>query len=302
MRAAELFAGFGGLTDGAEGAGASVVWAANHWPLAVRVHADNYPHVEHVCQDLKQADWTRLPRFDLLLAAPCCQGHSNASQPRRRMKHEADRATAWAVVDCADRTEPRAILVENVLPFLRWRLYPVWRSALERLGFHLTEVITMATAHGVPQRRARVFIVGLRKPGFRFVPLPPRPEPAFGPCLELDAPGWRPLSVMQPKARERVLAAREHRGPRFLSQHVTDHPGVPLTEAIRTVTTKDQWILVDGDHYRPLTLREHARAMGFPERFRWPAGARRSHVIRGFGGAVAPAVARDVTAQVLAAA
>lgn len=85
MKAIDLFAGFGGFTLGATQAGARVVWAANHWPLAVETHARNHAGTEHVCQDLRQADWTALPRFDLLLASPACQGHSQAAQPKRRL-------------------------------------------------------------------------------------------------------------------------------------------------------------------------------------------------------------------------
>jgi hypothetical protein len=38
MRCIDLFAGAGGFTEGARLAGARVVWAANHWPLAVQYH------------------------------------------------------------------------------------------------------------------------------------------------------------------------------------------------------------------------------------------------------------------------
>ena len=154
MKAIDLFAGWGGFTTGATAAGVRVVWAANHWPVAVAVHSANHPETEHVCQDLRQADWTTLPRFDLLLASPACQGHSRASQPKRRVYHDAMRATAWAVVDCADVTEPRAIVVENVTDFLRWRLYPEWRAALERIGYRLTELRVLAADHGVRRRAA----------------------------------------------------------------------------------------------------------------------------------------------------
>ncbi|RTL16315.1 MAG: DNA cytosine methyltransferase [Rhodocyclaceae bacterium] len=301
-RAIDLFAGWGGFTLGAEQAGARVVWAANHWPLAVRAHAENHPHVEHACQDLRQANWTKVPSYELLLASPACQGHSNGSQPKRLPKHDDDRATAWAVVDCADATEPRALIVENVLNMRRWRLYDVWKLGLEKLGFTLTEVVTVATWHGVPQRRERLFVVGLRGRRFDYQPVVPLVEPAFGPFLEPAANDWRPLTEMQPGARARVIAARGRRGRRFLSQHVTDHPGVPLYEPIRTITTKDQWILVDGDDYRPLTVREHARAMGFPDDFGWPSDVSRPNAIRGLGGAVPPGMARDLTAAVLAAA
>jgi DNA (cytosine-5)-methyltransferase 1 len=304
VRAIDLFAGWGGFTQGAEEAGAQVVWAANHWPLAVRAHKANHPHVAHECQDLRQADWTRLPSYDVLLASPACQGHSQASQPRRRRYHDAMRATAWAVVDCADVTEPKAIVIENVVDFRRWRLFPDWRSALERLGYRLAEHVVTATNHGVPQRRNRLFIVGTRRRRPLDLDLPRvEVEPAFGPCIDWTAGGWRPIAACRgPGARERMLRARARLGDRCLVQSVTGHPGVPLSEAIRTITTKDQWVLVDGDRYRPLLVREYARGMGFPDSYRWPDDVGRADTIKGLGNAVCPPVARDVVAQVIAAA
>lgn len=299
MRAIDLFAGFGGTSAGAEQAGVRVVWAANHWPLAVQTHTANHPHVEHACQDLRQADWTKLPRFDLLLASPACQGHSRASQPRRGPHHDAVRASAWAVVECADVTEPRAIIVENVVDFARWRLYPEWRAALSRLGYRLTEMRVCAADHGVPQLRERLFVVGIRG---RALPLSMRPtaRPAFAPCIEPNASGWRPVASAAPGARVRIEAGRRL-GRRYLVQHTTGHRGVPLDEPIRTITTKDQWILVDGESYRPLTVREYARAMGFADSYRLP-DAPRADVVRGLGGAVCPPVARDVVRAVAEAA
>jgi site-specific DNA-cytosine methylase len=110
MKAADLFAGLGGFTGGAEAAGVRVVWAANHWQGAVDYHELNHPDLEHKCQDLQQADWSRVPRHDLMLASPSCTGQSPAKgreQPRR----DAARSTAWAVVSCAEVHSPAVILV-----------------------------------------------------------------------------------------------------------------------------------------------------------------------------------------------
>lgn len=303
MRAIDLFAGWGGFTAGATEAGAEVVWAANHWPLAVQTHAANHPETVHVCQDLRQADWTQLPAYELLLASPACQGHSTASQPKRRLYHDAMRATAWAVVDCAEVTRPKALVVENVPAFLRWQLFPLWRQALELLGYQLRVQVLRASYFGVPQRRDRLFVVGMRDRTPPEIVAPNTTEPAFGPCIEWDAPGWRPIADCRgAEARQRIEVARRNHGPRCLSQHVTGHPGVPLHEPIRTLTTKDQWVVIDGEQYRPLNVREMARGMGFPERFRVPAGATRLDQMRGFGNAVPPPVARSVVGQVMAAA
>jgi DNA (cytosine-5)-methyltransferase 1 len=291
MQCADLFAGWGGFSLGAEMAGAEVVWAANHWKMAVDAHAANVPGAKHLCQDLNQANFYDVPDIDILLAAPACQGHSSASQPKRRRFHDALRSTAWAVVSCADAKEPDVIVVENVLPFKSWRLYPAWRSALEALGYSLEEHVLTASHHGVAQRRRRLFVVASRSRHPLDLTFTKQAEPAIGPLLELDGPQrWKPWRGASDSVRRRIRRGRSNHGSRFLTQHVTGHPGEP----IRTVTTQDQWAVVDGDRYRPLTVRETARAMGFPDDYTFPSVATRGQLMRGLGNAVCPPVARDI--------
>jgi DNA (cytosine-5)-methyltransferase 1 len=296
VRAIDLFGGFGGFTEGANQAGVEVVWAANHWPLAVRTHELNHPDVEHACQDLRQADWTALPAFDLLLASPACQGHSRASQPKRRPFHDALRASAWAVIDCAEMTQPRAIIVENVPSFASWTLFDVWVMALEKLGYVVTTSIVRASHLGVPQRRDRLFVVAARR---RIkIEVPSVIEPAFGPSL-MEGGSWKRIRDASPGARTRMLRARDRFRVPCLVQHVTGHRGIGLDEPIRTITTQDHWVVVDGDNYRGLSIREYARGMGFADSYRFPE-ASRTDTITGIGNAVCPPVAREVVGQVAA--
>ena len=299
MKAVDLFAGWGGFTLGAEMAGVEVVWAANHWKLAVDAHALNHPETKHACQDLRQADFTTLPEYDLLLAAPACQGHSSASQGARRPYHDSLRATAWSVIDCMEATRPKAIIVENVPNFLRWPKYRHWRACIAD-DYTVQEVMLTASHHGVPQRRTRVFIVATRKGAnlmFR-----QDGESEIGPHLQYRAGRWRPIADASEAVGRRIAKGRAKFGDVFLSQHVSRHPGVGVHEPIRTITTADQWILVIGSEYRPLTLRETARAMGFPDDYTWPASASRRDVIRGLGNAVCPPVGRDLIRRVAEAA
>lgn len=298
MKAVDLFAGFGGLTEGARQAKVDVVWAANHWALAVFVHSMNHPEVDHFCQDLRQADFTQLPEYDLLLAAPACQPHSSASQPRRRPYHNGLRTTAWSVIDCIEATLPKAVIVENVPRFTRWIHYQRWCEAIRDHGYVVQPIMLNAADFDVPQRRQRLFVVATRKAiDLRF----PRSmqELAFGPCIEWDEGRWRPVSEAGEGAQIRITRSRVRCGERFLTQHTRDHMGVRLSEPIRTITAKDQWAIVDGSQYRPLTVRELARGMGFPETYRWPVSIARNECVRGIGNAVPPPMARGLIARVV---
>lgn len=301
VTAIDLFAGFGGMTQGAQDAGVEVLWAGNHWQSAVDTHALNHPGTVHACQDLRQTDWSTLPDYRLLLSAPACQGHSPASRPNRRAYHDAVRATAFAVIDCADVTEPDAIIVENVPSFLSWRLYGWWREGIERLGYQVDPRIVTASHMGVPQRRQRLFVIATR-PGVTVRPLRrDTVEPAFGQHLQTAVPEhlWRDVATATPGVRDRIERGRRRHGPRFLTQHVTGHPGVSLQEPIRTITTASQhWNLVDGDRYRALTTRELARGMGFADTYAWDPAMSISDVTKGLGNAVCPPVGREVVAAV----
>ncbi len=305
MKAIDLFAGAGGFTAGASQAGAAVVWAANHWQLAVDVHEANHPEAAHVCQDLRQADWAQIPDFDLLLASPACQGHSTGGQPgrkhsaRARRQHDRDRATAFAVVDCADVCEPDYLVVENVPAFRRWRLYDGWLGMLRSLGYALEEHLVDAASLGVPQERTRLFIVGTRA-GLRApqLVLPDVARRGIEDVLDHEASGWAPVSSKPEGVQARVAKGRANHGRRFITQHVTGHPGRALERPIGTITTAgSHWHLVDGEQIRALTPRELARASGFSDDFRLPAGT--SHATKMIGNAVCPPVAEWLVRSVL---
>src|SRR5690625_5452047 len=148
----------GGFSEGATAAGVDVLWAANHWPAGVEVHAANHPNTRHLIQDLHEADWTQVPEHDGLMASPACQGHSRA-RGKDRPHHDAARNTAWAVVNAAVVLRPPVIICENVPEWTSWVLMPALRKALEALVYSMADHIVGAGDHRVPQNRVRVFII-----------------------------------------------------------------------------------------------------------------------------------------------
>lgn len=302
LRAIDLFAGSGGYSEGASMAGVDVVWAANHWPAAVEIHAANHPSTAHACQDLHQADWTNVPAHDLLLASPACQGHSRA-RGADRPHHDATRSTAWAVVSALECHRTPVAIVENVPDFCRWSLFPAWCSALQALGYSVAPHVVDCADLGVPQNRERVFIVITRSAHPIELQLPRMPHVAAASFLDFTAGRWSPIEKPGRAAAtlERIANGRRVHGDRFLTSfYGQTKGGRSLQRPIGTITTRDRWAVIDGDRMRMITVPEAARAMSFRRDYRLPERAKDAmHML---GNAVPPLAACRVIEAVRAAA
>ena len=290
----DLFAGAGVFSTGAVAAGATVVWAGNHWQIAIDAHRLNHPDTQHACVDLRLVDWARLPRHDVILASPACQGHSRA-RGSDKPHHDALRATAWIVVEAVEATEPRGFIVENVPEFLKWQLFPDWLSALNRLGYHVRHNVLDAADLGVPQHRRRMFLVGAKKQVrlpvllgsmIQHVPV----ESA----LDLHVPGNPDLARLGARTRHQIeCGIAEHNGQPFLVSYYGTARSGGVTRTVRrpcgTLTTKDRYGLWNQGTYRMLSVQEMRRIMGFPDGYVLPV--KHADAVKSLGNAVCPPVA-----------
>lgn len=296
MKAIDLFAGAGGFSTGALMAGCNVVWAANHWQDAVTIHALNHPGAAHMCQDLHQARWDTVPAHDLLLASPCCQGHSKArGKSSGNPQHDASRSTAWAVVSAAEFHRPGAVVVENVPEFLKWSLYPAWQTAMQALGYSLAPHILDAANHGAPQHRERMFIVMTKSKTPLQLAFEAKPRVPASSFIDFGAAKWQPIDKPGRAAATlaRVAEGRRVHGDRFVSSYYgNERGGRSIHRPIGTITTRDRHAVVDGNRMRMISVQEARAAMGFPADYLLPANQRTAmHML---GNAVVPLVARDV--------
>ena len=300
LKAIDLFAGAGGFSTGARAAGAAVVMAANHNPTAVAIHQANHPETDHLCQDINLLNWNAVPDHDLMLASPCCQGHSRA-RGRGVAKHDESRQTAWCIPHGLEWKRPRAIVIENVPEFRSWERYGIWTQTLESFGYSLTENVLNAREFGVAQHRERLFIVGsLGKP--ITIESPRLPEIPASEILEWDHPDFAPIAA-KPRAEVVMRQVREGRrrfGSRFLVVYNgSEKTGRSVERPLPTVTCVDRIGVVDGERIRFLRPSEARRAMGFPADYQLPRQHKAS--MQALGNAVCPPVATEIVKQLSAA-
>lgn len=308
MRALDIFCGAGGSSWGAREAGVEIVAAFDLWPLAGEAHDVNFPEAEFIPGRLEEQDVEmlvkRLGPIDLILASPECTNHSPAKGNRPRCEQSKD--TAFQVVRFAGAFKPRWVIIENVVNMRKWTRYAEFKSALEKLGYHLCEQVLNSAHFGVPQSRRRLFLVADRQQ------MPPKVTPRkiapkkVADIVDLNgAYRWTPLR--QPnrakatlERAERGFAALGENKPFLLVYYGSDGGGgwQRLNRPLRTITTVDRFALVkpDPDHghvMRMLQVPELQAAMGMPPKMKFETGTRRER-IKMIGNAVCPPVMKRV--------
>lgn len=292
MKAIDLFAGAGGFSEGAKQAGYHVVWAANHWKTAIDVHSLNHPDTVHSCQDLQQANFYEVPDCDIILGSPACQGHSRA-KGKEKPHHDNLRATAWAVVSAVEAKHPEYIVVENVIEFLKWGLYPIWKMALEKLGYSLSENILNASEFGVPQNRKRVFIIGSKSRNPIAISSPKSKAKAAKEIIDWDLGSWKPIEKLSQNTTAKIKNSYQSLGHQFLiAYYGSEKIGRSIDKPIGSILTKDKFLAVRGDQYRMLTIDEYRRAMGFESTYKLTGI--HSVDLKLLGNAVCPPVAKSI--------
>lgn len=163
--AIDLFAGCGGLSTGLMRSGFRVVAA---WEKATPEYGTYW---QHHCQandlalfrDATDVDASKVPDdLDLIAGGSPCQGLSsnqgeiNRDDPRNQLLFTIP---AWAKA-----VRPKLVLIENVLG-LRTRHQPLLdalTAEIEDLGYAVNVVALNSVNYGVPQRRQRLFVIGVR--------------------------------------------------------------------------------------------------------------------------------------------
>jgi len=177
IKVVSVFSGGGGLDYGFVKSGYEVVWAIDIEKNAVKTYAANIGnHV--ICKDINVIPLGDLPPCDVVVGGPPCQsfslaGNRRTDDPRGRL--------AWKYIEIIEHLQPRAFLFENVTGILSARncdgekLFPLLSKSFENIGYEISAQVINAVDYGVPQRRKRVIIVGLRN-GEKFA----FPKPTHG--------------------------------------------------------------------------------------------------------------------------
>ena len=165
FNAISLFTGAGGMDVGFEKAGVNVVFANEIMKEAAETYLANHPNCRLVNDDINNVldELDEYKGMDLVFGGPPCQGFSVAG----KMDPDDERSKLiFTFLDVVEKVHPKAFVMENVEALGKLEKWePVRLKYLERarnLGYNCRPFILNATEYGVPQKRERVFFIGVK--------------------------------------------------------------------------------------------------------------------------------------------
>jgi DNA (cytosine-5)-methyltransferase 1 len=179
----DLFCGCGGFSLGMERAGFECLAAIDNNAEAIKVYAKNFPQVSSVLnKDLEKFSPSDLQailgknRIDVIVGGPPCQGFSNvrrvdSSNHGSGVKRDKRRYLYRHFLSFVEHFQPKVFVMENVLGIqtaAKGRFFTAVQAEARELGYKVHAQVEEAWKLGVPQKRRRQLIIGVKMdiPGF----------------------------------------------------------------------------------------------------------------------------------------
>lgn len=168
LTVADLFCGAGGLSQGFQSAGYSVIGGVDHDPDACATFHSNFPSAETVCGDLTAPSTQEQVRdfaakADVIVGGPPCQAFSQVRN-HDRLLHDPRNALYKEFVEILKATRPLAFLMENVPGMAQMRVKEQVAQDLSLDGeYEVAPQLVDACDFGVPQTRERILFIAIHK-------------------------------------------------------------------------------------------------------------------------------------------
>lgn len=316
LKVASLFCGCGGSDLGTIGGFTfldkeyarlpfGIVYSVDFDAKAVETYNHNFEH-HAVCADVCDEDFSKLPDVDMVIGGFPCQSFSTVNPTKDT---NDDRAHLYKqIVRILNAKKPKVFICENVKGLMLLQHGTIIKRIVKEFedeGYVVKFHLLKAVEFGVPQRRERVIIVGIRKDinfNYSF------PEPL------LKASEYVPLkrvidqlSIDDAKyyfSQKAVMGMKNAKNnmKRGLWQDLNG-PCLTITShlAKTSINSRDPVLLVDPEKeiYRRFTPREAARIQSFPDTFKFPTSE--FYAYRQIGNAVPPVMMWYVANSVLGA-
>lgn len=164
----DLFSGCGGLSSGLEMAGHRCLLGVDANKEAIQSFAANHEEAAVYLGDIKKLSEKKLKellrgqKVDMVVGGPPCQGFSTVG---KGVVEDQRNLLFKEFIRIVKATNPKVILFENVTGLVAKKNQPVLNKIFqyfERLGYNMDARVLSAEEFGVPEKRRRTIIMGVK--------------------------------------------------------------------------------------------------------------------------------------------
>lgn len=303
LKVASLFCGCGGSDLGMLGGfdflskhypslPFDIVFAVDFDKKATETYNANFSHPA-ICADIQDVDFHAISDVDVMIGGFPCQSFSTVNPTKDT--NDARANLYKEIVRFLQEKKPRFFICENVKGLMTLQKGEIIRKIVREfseVGYAISYKLMKAVEFGIPQKRERVIIVGIRndiKIKYEF------PKPFLEPLTY--TPLSRVIDTLDLEDKKYYFSERAVLGMKNAKNNMKrglwqdlDQPCLTITShlAKASLNSRDPVLLVDPQKelYRRFTPREAARIQSFPDAFQFPVSD--THAYRQIGNAVPP--------------
>ena len=283
LKVASLFCGCGGTDVGLLGGfdflgetyarnPMEIVYANDIEESACRIFEENFGVVPDR-RDIRTVPASEIPEIDVLTGGFPCQSFSIVAQNPKRLGYKDERGMLFFEMCRILRDkQPKCFIAENVKGLLsanKGEAFPLIISEFEKSGYQVTHKLINAAAFGVPQKRERVIIVGIRNDlGFKYeFPEDVLMEDDYAVLGDVVENQVDEKYFFSEKAVQGMRAAKRDMN-KGRAQDLNKPSNTVGSHLAKVSLNSTDPVLLDGGRYRRFTPREVARIQSFPESFK----------------------------------
>ena len=303
MKVVSLFSGAGGLDLGFINAGHKIIWANDNFPDAVETYRKNIgDHI--VCEDISKILSSEIPDHDILIGGFPCQGFSVANSNRGE-NDERNKLYLELLRVLIDK-QPKFFLAENVkgiLSLMQGKIFDLIITDFKKAGYRVKYKVLNAANYGVPQKRERVIILGVRN-DIDYNLEHPVPTHSENSTLFEDKANWISIgeALKDIPEPEEVHNLTNHTYSKFKLKFngYLGNRAIDPTKPAPTVTARGDEkggvvVLHHPNNHRRMSVRELAMTQSFPITFNFVGN--NSSAYRQIGNAVPPLLAYAIASM-----
>lgn len=242
LKSGHICCGAGGDIVGAKAFGIQPVWAFDKNSSAVETVLENHADVKAFVADVRNIDASRLDPIDILFCGMPCQPYTRIG---RRRGEEDERAISQDILRIILVLKPQYLLFENVREYQKSVGFDTLNTELTNQGYCITYGTSNVADYGIPQRRIRLFGVGIFDRAC--VPQLPAPTHTRNRNLFDQRPEWIKFGAIKDGVGMRPLSAKALKG---VLRRLSNHSKTGNNFSVQVINQADMMMTVMGTMWR----------------------------------------------------